>query len=122
MSQTGLVINEAMGVTTVSFRAASILDGMSVEQIGKELYTLVDEYDRRKIVLDMHQVRFLSSSMLGVLVTLHRKAVDANGKVVISGLKPELMKVFKITKLHKMLEFAPNEHEAMHHFEPYSKA
>lgn len=112
MPPTGLVINQMQGVTVANFRDASILDGVAVEAIGKELYALVDQQAQRKVVLDFTPVRFLSSSMIGVLLSLHKKSAAIKGKVVICCLRPELMKVFKMMKLEHVLSFAENEKKA----------
>ena len=113
MAESGLIITRLFDVTTVTFRDTSILDGAVVEAIGKELYELVDSQALRKLTLDFTAVRFLSSSMLGVLIQLHKKSQAIKGRLVICGLKPELKKVFKIMRLEKVLQFADDEAEAM---------
>ena len=83
MPSSNLVISHLYDVLNVSFRDASLLDGVAVEAVGRELYDLVDKQAHRKILLDFGSVRFLSSTMLGVLVSLHKKSVAIKGKVVI---------------------------------------
>ena len=113
MPTPGLMINQIQGATIVNFRDVSILDGVAVEAIGKELYALVDQQAQRKIILDFTPVRFMSSSMIGVLLSLRKKAEEIKGKVVICGLRSELHKVFNIMKLENILTFADNEHKAL---------
>lgn len=113
MAESGLIITRLFDVTTVTFRDTSILDGAVVEAIGRELYELVDSQALRKLTLDFTAVRFLSSSMLGVLIQLHKKSQAIKGRLVICGLKPELKKVFKIMRLEKVLQFADDEAEAL---------
>jgi anti-sigma B factor antagonist len=112
-SSSGLVVSEVKGVTVVGFQTASIMDLPAIEMIGGELYALVDQQARRKIVLDFSAVRFLSSQMLGVIILLQKKARLIGGRVVLCAMRPELMKVFQITKLDKILEFAPDERGAL---------
>jgi len=113
MPARGLVISQIMDVTIVNFRNASILNGLAVEAIAQELYDLVDARARRKIILEFDAVRFLSSTMIGVLMTLHKKAEDIKGRFIIVGLRPELQRVLKIMKLEKLLELADTEAEAL---------
>ena len=113
MPVSGLVVSQIEDVTVVSFRSNSIIDAATVEAIAQELYALVDKQARRKLVLDFEQVRFLSSQMLGTLVALQKKIKTIKGRYVIAGLRPELYKVFKITSLNKILEFADTEGEAL---------
>ena len=113
MPASGLVIQQIQGATVVNFRDVSILDGSSVEVIAKELYSLVDQQALRKIILDFTQVRFLSSSMIGVLLNLYKKSQAIKGRIVVCGLRSELYKVFKIMRLEHLLTFADNEHDAL---------
>jgi anti-anti-sigma factor len=113
MPSAGLVMSEIKGVTIVGFQTASIMDQRTIEAIGADLYALVDEMAKKKIVLDFAAVKFLSSQMLGVLIHLQKKARQIGGRVVLCAMRPELMKVFQITKLDKILEFAPDERGAL---------
>ncbi len=108
-----LFIHPVRDVTVVNLADASILDAQQVQQIGDELYDLVDKQARRKIIIDFSKVRFLSSSALGVLITLRKKADQIKGKVVFCSLREDLRKVFKITNLEKMFEFYDNEEKAL---------
>lgn len=100
-----LKIEQLGEVTTVGFRDASILDVLTIQRIGRDLYDVVERDGRLKVVLDFSEVRFLSSQALGVLLTLRRKADKAGAKVVLAAIRPELVKVFKITNLDKLFEF-----------------
>lgn len=117
MATRGISISQIQDVTVVNFQQNAILDSAAVEAIGESLYKLVDEQARRKIVLDFTPVHFLSSSMLGVLIALQKKAQTIKGKIVLCGLRPELLKIFKITKLDKLLTFAKDEKRALRKFD-----
>ncbi len=118
----GLVINQIHGATVVNFRNSSILDGASVEAISRELYILIDQQAQKKVVLDFAEVKFLSSTMVGVLIALHRKAASIKGKVVLCGLRPELFKIFKIMRLDKELNFAADEPKALEAMDIFIKS
>ena len=104
-----LLVHQIRDVTIVNFNDPSLLDMMQVEQIGKELHKLVDERAYKKILLDFTKVKLLSSSALGVLITLQKKAREIKGRVVLCGLRPELRKVFKITSMDRLFDFYDDE-------------
>ncbi len=108
-----LVIQQIKDVTIATFHSARILDTAHVESIGDELYHLVERKDRRKLILDFTDVKFLSSAMLGVLLNVHSKIGKLKGQVVLCGLRPELYKVFKISKLEKMFPSYADEAKAL---------
>ncbi|MHC4441932.1 MAG: STAS domain-containing protein [Planctomycetota bacterium] len=108
-----LLIHPIRDVVIVNFTESSILDTLQVEAIGKELYHLVDERNQKKIILDFSNVQFLSSSALGVLITLKHKCEAIKGKVLICSMRKDLMKVFKITKLNRIFDFYEDEEQAL---------
>ena len=112
-SNNTLMIHAIRDATIVNFADASILDAQQVQRVGQELFDLIDKQAHRKIVLDFGRVRFLSSSALGILITLRKKADAIKARVVFCNLRNDLRKVFKITNLEKMFEFYGSEDEAM---------
>ena len=104
-AQSKLVVQTIKDVTCVTFTDASVVDAHLIESIRKELFDLVDNQNRRKLVLDMAKVQYLSSSALGVLIPLNEKVLKLKGGLFLCGVNPEIMKVFKITNLDRLFEF-----------------
>lgn len=113
MADNELVISEYKGVTFVDFQSLSIIDAVLVQSISESLYELVDKKAIRRIVLDFTDVKFMSSQMVGVIVSLNNRAKAIGGIVTLCAMRPELRKVFQIMKLDKILDFAENEDEAL---------
>ncbi|RPI59738.1 MAG: STAS domain-containing protein [Planctomycetaceae bacterium] len=109
----GLVITTFQDIAVVDLQHSSILDGLVIDGIGKELYVLVDQQARRKIIMDFAKVKFMSSQMLGVIITLHKKSAAIKGQVILCGLNKDLMNVFTIMKLDKIVRIVKDESEAM---------
>jgi anti-sigma B factor antagonist len=108
-----LLIHTMFDVTIVNFEEARVLDMLQIEQIGKELYRLVDEMDRKKLILDFTKVQFLSSAAVGVLIILRKKSAAIKGSLAICGMRKQLMEVFEIMKIKKLFTFCADEHEAL---------
>ncbi len=103
-------------ITVVNFDGSAILDARAIERISGELFKLVEEQNRRKIVLDLSEVRFLSSSAMGMVLNLRTKALKDDGKLVICGLRAQLLKLFRITRTDKLFEFFDSEEKALQSF------
>src|SRR5207248_1921020 len=98
----------------VEFKTASLMDPIILEEIGKELYRLVDEEDRRKLVLDFERVQYLSSQAIGIILTLNKKLGGLKySKLVLCGVGPKLMELLKITRLDRILTVKPSQREAV---------
>ncbi len=100
--------------TVVEFKTPSLMDAMMLEEIGKELYRLVDEEDRRRLILDFEKVQYLSSQAIGIVLTLNKKlGALKNSKFVLCGVGPKLMELLKITRLDRILTIKPSQREAV---------
>ena len=100
------------GIALITFNVPSIVDVASVESISKKLHSLIDDTDALKVVVDFDGVKFFSSMVLGLLVDIWRRLGETGGTVVISGIDPQLSRVFKITNLDKLFQFYPDRQSA----------
>jgi anti-sigma B factor antagonist len=116
MAESRIVIEDYAGVTVVTFSDSSILDSLVIDQLGKDLYHLTDTLNKQKLVLDFSNVKFLSSQVLSLLLTLNKKAAAIKGTLVLCSLRPELMKIFTITNLDKLFKFHKDDAAALASF------
>lgn len=109
-----LLVQDVEGWTVVEFKTASLMDTLELERISSVIYPLVDEQDKRLIVLDFLAVRYLSSQAIGIILTLNRKlnALDRS-KLVLCGVNETLMQLLKITRLDRVLTIKPTQREAI---------
>ena len=73
-------------VTVVNFLDRRILDEQSVQAIGEQLFSLVDELGRKQLLLDFGNVESLSSPVLGIIATLNKKVTAAGGRLLACNL------------------------------------
>ncbi len=100
--------------TVIEFKTASLMDPMILEEIGQELYRLVDEEDRRRLILDFEKVQYLSSQAIGIVLTLNKKLnAMKNSTFVLCGVGPKLLELLKITRLDRILTVKPTQKEAV---------
>jgi anti-sigma B factor antagonist len=111
-----LEVEDIGDVTVVNFVDKKILDEANIQAIGEQLFSLVDELGRRKVLLNFSNVEFLSSAALGKLITLNRKLQSSKGKLVLCAIAREIMEVFEITKLDKLFTIHKEEQAALQAF------
>jgi anti-sigma B factor antagonist len=93
----------ANGGTIVRFEVRSILNAATAREVAEDLYALVDLHGKIDLTLDLSGIRFLSSETLGTLVGLQRKARTVGGKIVLTGLVPNIARMLRITRLDSVL-------------------
>ena len=111
-----LDIEEVGDVTVAKFLDKKILDEGNIQIIGNQLFALVEEDARQKIVLDFSNVEYLSSAALGKLITLNKKLQGVSGRLVLCNIDPQIYEVFEITKLNKLFNIQKEEQEALQAF------
>ena len=92
------------------------MDEQTIQIIGKQLFALVPELGRRKLLLDFGSVEYLSSPILGELITLNKQVNAAGGRLVFCNIDPQIYEVFEITKLNKLFNIQKEEQAALQAF------
>ena len=109
-----LVVQQIEKFTVVEFHTPSLMDPPLLERLSTVVYRLVDEEDRRFLVLDFAQVRFLSSQAIGIILTLKKKLDKLTpSALVLCGVGPTLLQLIKITRLDRVLTIKPTQAEAL---------
>src|SRR4051794_2091082 len=97
------------GILTVVFEDARILDETKLEQLSRDLAEMLNKTTEERVILDFRNVKFMSSSMLGKLIQVHKKAGEFKVKLKFCSIDPEIRQVFKITKLDKVFDIEADE-------------
>ena len=106
-------VSESANVSVVRFTDQKIIDPESIQELGQELFDLVDKDDRKKLVLNFSNVEFLSSAALGKLITFEKKAKRHGAELILSNISPEIFQVFAITNLDKLFQIKDSEADAL---------
>ena len=100
-------------VIVVQLTDRKILDEMNIMQIGDDLNGLVAESEIPRLVIDFSQVEHMSSSALGMLITLHKRIREKNGQLRLCCIQPSIYEVFVITRLNEIFQICQNRQEAL---------
>ncbi len=104
-------------VLVALFTEAKILDEAKIQQVSEELNTISDLVEHGKLLLNFTGVKFMSSSVLGRLVQLNKKCKADKTDLKMCNISPEIMEVFKITRLNKVFDIQPDEPTAISAFQ-----
>lgn len=104
--------------TAVVFQTPSLMNQNDVERLRGDLLRMVDDQKRTRMILDFEQVQFLSSQVIGMLLSLHKriaaaKSADPGAQLVLCGLRPELLELLKITRLDRLLTIKPTRKDTI---------
>ncbi|BBO31973.1 hypothetical protein PLANPX_1585 [Lacipirellula parvula] len=108
-----LQIAESANISVVHFKDQKIIDPVAIQELGQELFDLIEKDDRKKIVLNFANVEFLSSAALGKLITFEKKAKRTGAQMILTNISPEIYQVFAITNLDKLFKIKDSEADAL---------
>ncbi len=104
-------------ILVVGFTDSKILDNQRIEQVGKELQEVVAQAIHKKLLLNFRGVSFMSSAMITKLVMLNKKCKAQGVGLKFCEVSPNVMEVFKITKLNKLFDIQADEEKAVASFD-----
>jgi anti-sigma B factor antagonist len=67
------------------------------------------EHGERHIVIDFTRTKYIDSSGLGVLLTLHRYVRDASGTLTLRNLNKDLSTLFELTRMDTLFDYECTE-------------
>ncbi len=100
-------------VLVVYFNDAQILDESKIQQISEELMSVVAKVPSGKLLLNFNEVKFMSSSVLGRLVHLNKRCKQEQIDLKLCNISPDIMEVFKITRLNRVFDIYDDENAAI---------
>jgi anti-sigma B factor antagonist len=96
------------GVVEAKLLDRHILDELIIQQIGEELDSIIRDASSANLVLNFEDVEHLSSSALGLLITLNSRLQDRSGGLCLIHIADPIADVFRITRLDKVLRSEPD--------------
>ena len=112
-----LMSQKNRGVLVVYINEPKLLDERIITETSKELMTMVDKAEQRMLLVNFQSVRFMSSAMLGKLVTLYKDCKKNKVNLKMSNVHKEITEIFKITKMDKLFKIYADESHAIAAFE-----
>jgi len=103
-------------VTVMRINAPMLRGDQDSDELFDRLVDLVENTDRRKIVLDVGAIQYFASAALGKLVSLNRKARQAEARMVLCNVTPTVARILEVTHLADVLVSYNDEDEAVRSF------
>jgi anti-anti-sigma factor len=111
-----LTVETVDKVTLVHFEWPALVDDADIERVGDQLLHLVETMLEPRLVLDLSNVRRVSSRLVSVIAEVHRETKAAGGGLALTGVMPDLSRVFNLTGLDRTLNIYENTSEGIESF------
>lgn len=101
------------GSVVATFFPGRLDEEHNVEEMGQSLFQLIDQYGYRQVALDLTQTSFVTSAVLGKLITLHRRLHRADGRLVLCGLQQPVETVMRRSNLLSYFQVVNSRDDAI---------
>lgn len=91
--------NVSDDVAVATFSSKKLTDEDNVERLGQDLNAIVEKFQNRRVILDVGTVEYVTSSVIGKWIMLHRKLDREGGKLVMCGIPQSLADILGAAKL-----------------------
>ena len=108
-----LKISTEGDVSIVELTDRKILDEVSIAQIGDQLGAIIGRCPTPKLLLDFTAVCHMSSSALGMLITIHKRIREKGGQLRMCNIGPAIYEVFAIMRLIDVFQICPSRDDAL---------
>ena len=75
------------------------------DDFREHLDSLCDSKGTQTVLLDMEKVSYMNSGGIGIIIDTFKKFRDKGGQLILCGLIPDIMRLFEVTKLIRLIKF-----------------
>ncbi len=83
------------------------MDDETVGGIRSYLIDDVENCNEAQVIVDLGNVEYVSSTFLGLMISLHKKLIASGRGLEIRNLRPTVYEVFVVCSLDKFLNLSP---------------
>ncbi len=97
-------VERGIDTTFVTLNAEEILEEQQIKELNDSIMPVIEKNKDGKLILNFCNVQFMSSSLLGLLVKVHKRVCEQGGHLQLINIDPDIYKVFQITHLTKVFD------------------
>ncbi len=106
-------VTEEQSVQVMRFRLPITMDAMEIDELMTSALRSVDSNSKRPWVLDLTEVEYMGSAMLGLMVNIRERVRRGGGKLVLCGLSDQLLRTFQTCCLERLFMIVKTTPEAI---------
>ncbi len=102
MSDLIRVTSVGQGVRVIRLSLPETMDSGDFDRLNESMLSTVAEQAAEGWVLDLSNLAYVGSSVLGLLVNLRQRIKQAGGRLVLCGVSENLMQTFRTCSLERL--------------------
>jgi anti-sigma B factor antagonist len=111
-----LSTEEIGDVAVVHFLDSRITNPLDIEELGRQLYHVLEYKNCSKLVIDFSPVEFISSATIGKLISLQRKVTLCKSALRLCNMRREVREIFRFCNLDRVFDIREDQAAALASF------
>ena len=113
MSQHHYRVSREGDIHVIELELPAVVDPAEFDRLNESVEAAADTAAAGRWVLDLTQVHYIGSAMLGLMVNLRQRIKSGGGRLVLCGLSGHLAKALATCSLHNLFVVAETRSEAL---------
>ena len=106
-------ISQDSSANILQFDLPPILDSMEIDGLIESVLNELNARQAQSWVVDLSHVEYMGSSMLGLFVNMRERIRQGGGILILCGMSPQLLRIFKTCCLERLFAIVKSRNEAM---------
>jgi anti-sigma B factor antagonist len=112
MSNERFHISTEDSVQILQFSLPPMMDIVEVDNLIEAVLKQLEANGKASWIVDLSRTEYLGSSMLGLFVNMREKVRQAHGVLVLCGMSPALIRIFKTCCLERLFTIVRSRADA----------
>lgn len=113
MSDKLFLLSRAGPVNLVELTLPIGLDIDEFDRLNEGMLKLIEGEPHGRWVMDLSHLEYMGSATLGLMVNIRQKVKQAGGKLVLCGMSPRMVQIFRTCSLERLFKIVRSRQEAM---------
>ncbi len=111
-----IAVKYEQNATVATLTSEKILEEQDIRALEEALMPLIAQAEIKNMVIDFSNVKFLTSSALGLLIRVNKKVRESSGNLRLCSIDPRILEIFRITRLDSVFDIQPDVESAVRSF------
>ena len=112
MSKDWFVVSQDGAVQILALAVPPQVDSSDIDRLHEAVLSEISNQSGGHWIVDLSAMSYMGSSLLGLMVNVRQRVRQAGGKVVLCGMNPKLLQVFRTCSLERLFVIRAGRVEA----------
>ena len=113
MAKDLFAITNAQSVNVVTLSLPENIDAVDFDRLNETLLRALENTGGTSWVLDMSEVTYMGSAVLGLMVNIRQLIKQRGGKLALCGMSDRLIQIFRTCSLERLFTITKTQPEAL---------